>query len=678
VFVDPPTQTVGSSQATADIQAEDVIDLGSYEFVLTWDDAVIDLSSIDDGGLLGSTGNPISCSITILAANQVQYGCLEQGSNAGPDGDGLLATATFDTVGDGTSPVDLSSVTLKKTTGVEIPWITTDGSITVTFPTATPTPTTTATSTLTPTPTTTGTTTPAPTGTPTDTPTPTATATQVPPTSTSTPTATTTATVTASATATSTQTPVPPTETPTLTPTATPSATSTPTSTATSVPDTPTPTPTLLPGCSPAPGIIKIRAHIDGRSDLIIQGNNVWWQHFDWDAPGRHDGEILPTYVNCAPWYPIWPDTPNSDNHNCAGCYSSVLNPAPPLPSLETFTGIEEVGDACRSSCTALEPWPDEDNNYYLVIEFNDNPIGAAAWYEIDILVPETTATATPTSTPTSTSVPTTTSTPTPTPTSTTVPTTTSTPTPTPTATSIPTETATATPTPTPLATATATPTPTTVQPSFLAVSTFDNGDEGWHPVSGAFGPDYYPTGGNPGGHVCAIDDVPAAAVWYWRAPSQFVGDVSGAYGQTLTFDLKQDSLDMQFPWEDVELEGAGMVLVFDTPYNPGTTWTPYSVPLNESAGWMKTSLGGPAPTHEEMLAVLGSLTELRIRGEYDKLYDEGCLDNVVLGGTSGVSGPASAAAGGVGGGLLPAVLGILTAMVALTLLGAARLLRRG
>src|SRR5207247_11250019 len=56
-----------------------------------------------------------------------------------------------------------------------------------------------------------------------------------------------------------------------------------------------------------------------------------------------------------------------------------------------------------------------------------------------------------------------------------------------------------------------------------------------------------------------------------------------------------------------------------------------YMVGLNEQAGWRNGSLAGPPPTQEQMLRVLSSLTELRIRGEYSTTPDTGGLDNVIL-----------------------------------------------
>ena len=157
----------------------------------------------------------------------------------------------------------------------------------------------------------------------------------------------------------------------------TPSDTNTPTPT-----ETLTPTPTSLP-----PGTISIRASIDGRSRLIIQGNAIGWQHFDAAAPGREgvapsgSNPILPTYVNGAEWYPDWPDVPDPENRDCGGCLSSILSPDPPLPPMANFVGMEETGYGCRGTCEVVEA-PTAGNDFKLVVEFNDDPQPGSSWYE--------------------------------------------------------------------------------------------------------------------------------------------------------------------------------------------------------------------------------------------------------------------------------------------------------
>jgi len=141
--------------------------------------------------------------------------------------------------------------------------------------------------------------------------------------------------------------------------------------------------PRALSDCHPAATKINIRADIDGRSWLIVQGNTVQWHHFDWAAPGRESPVDLPTVVNCADWYPVWPDEPNRRNDFC-DCYSSILTPDPPLPSLAAYIGIQRV--SCRHRCDVVQA-PNAANGYALVIEFNDNPEEGSTEYEVNILI---------------------------------------------------------------------------------------------------------------------------------------------------------------------------------------------------------------------------------------------------------------------------------------------------
>jgi hypothetical protein len=241
----PASQTATAAQAVVTVRTQNVTDLGLYEFTVVWDDGVIGLAGLVDGGFLGSSGNPISCSTTVLALDTLLYGCVEQGTNPGPNSDGPLTFMTYETIADGTSPVTISSVVLRTTQGLAIPLTTADGGVTVALPTATPTPTATMT--------------------------PTATAT---PTSTPTPTATPTSTATSTATPTDTPTAIPtsiPTNTPT--PTTVPIATATLSPTASAVPvlgatpsRTPTRTPTPAPTASPLP---PLSFGLEGR-ELIV------------------------------------------------------------------------------------------------------------------------------------------------------------------------------------------------------------------------------------------------------------------------------------------------------------------------------------------------------------------------------------------------------------------------
>lgn len=143
--------------------------------------------------------------------------------------------------------------------------------------------------------------------------------------------------------------------------------------------------------------------------------------------------------------------------------------------------------------------------------------------------------------------------------------------------------------------------------------------------------------GGNPGGTIKLVDSV-SGGVMYWIAPAKFLGDQSGAFGRSLSFDLKQViGTPNQFSDEDVVLVGAApgggsLTLVLDLGSYPATdgSWTSYSIPL-AVGGWKIGTAGGAAASAAQLQSVLGGLTSLRIRAEYQTGSDTDYLDNVVL-----------------------------------------------
>ncbi len=177
-----------------------------------------------------------------------------------------------------------------------------------------------------------------------------------------------------------------------------------------------------------------------------------------------------------------------------------------------------------------------------------------------------------------------------------------------------------------------------TASPAFGdIVSTFDDGDEGWlifgDAQGGSVTPDWSASDGNPGGHISAVDNV-AGGVWYFLAPEKFLGDRTSSYDQTLSFDLAQTISGSPNPFSssDIVLVGSGVTITYSLPQHPAYgEWTSYAVELNEAAGW---TIGGTgqAATQADILAALGNLTALRIRGEYQSGPDTGSLDNVILG----------------------------------------------
>jgi hypothetical protein len=145
----------------------------------------------------------------------------------------------------------------------------------------------------------------------------------------------------------------------------------------------------LSAGAARADGqFINIQAEIDGRSQLILDGDTVQWHHFSWAAPGRHFCNVgepeEPTLLNGVEWFPVWPDVPDCENREC-NCDSDVfVGLTPPIPEFEYTPTLDLI--LCRGDCFLVET-PTAANGYRVVIEFFDNASGPA-WYEIELGLP--------------------------------------------------------------------------------------------------------------------------------------------------------------------------------------------------------------------------------------------------------------------------------------------------
>jgi hypothetical protein len=142
VWIDPPTQTVAPGASPAiDIHIDNVTGLGSYEWQITYDPAVLSFVSVVDGPFLGSTGRSLFCPDPILDVGSVRFGCVSAGLTPDPpSGSGVLSTVTFSAVADGTSALSFSLVSLSDALGNDIPTGTQGGEIVVSTATPTPTP----------------------------------------------------------------------------------------------------------------------------------------------------------------------------------------------------------------------------------------------------------------------------------------------------------------------------------------------------------------------------------------------------------------------------------------------------------------------------------------------------------------------------------------------------------
>ena len=130
---------------------------------------------------------------------------------------------------------------------------------------------------------------------------------------------------------------------------------------------------------------LRVEALIDGRSHMILRGNTVQWHHLDFAAPGRHVFRNEPTVVNGMAWLPLWPDGPDAENRFC-NCVSDVFSDLqPPLPHSDMTIHLRTIQG--RSTARIIQ-FPTSNNNFTLIIEFNDNPFGGPDVYiaEIDFI----------------------------------------------------------------------------------------------------------------------------------------------------------------------------------------------------------------------------------------------------------------------------------------------------
>ena len=121
-------------------------------------------------------------------------------------------------------------------------------------------------------------------------------------------------------------------------------------------------------------GIITIKARIDGRDILKIQGNRVWWEHETGCLPGDPQGDNAPTFINGIAWRPQW----DGSNSIPFEALAPFFRRKPPVQvTLNKLSGRGE---------TAISDLPTPANTNTLSVYFNDEEEGGADWYEVSIL----------------------------------------------------------------------------------------------------------------------------------------------------------------------------------------------------------------------------------------------------------------------------------------------------
>ncbi len=159
----------------------------------------------------------------------------------------------------------------------------------------------------------------------------------------------------------------------------------------------------LMPACA-GTIVLDVKALIDGRDDLIIQGDTLQWHHFDFAAVGRWEGFNVPTLISTSvdgtpimsdfAWTPNWPFPPPNEIRFEA--YSSIFSGLDPgIPT--QVTGVSVATEQGVRTSIYIVQYPSAANAYTTIVEFNDDPFPgpAAAWGEITFntaTVPEPTS----------------------------------------------------------------------------------------------------------------------------------------------------------------------------------------------------------------------------------------------------------------------------------------------
>ncbi|NOZ05885.1 MAG: hypothetical protein GXP41_05975 [Chloroflexi bacterium] len=134
VYIDPAQATAGlNGTLNVELKVANVVNMGGYELVINFDPAIVQVQNVTLGNFLSSTGrtvSPLGPSVD-NTAGRISIGSFSFGSQAGPSGEGTLATIVMTPQAQGTSALTLSGLTLTDSAGNAIAATTQDGAITI-------------------------------------------------------------------------------------------------------------------------------------------------------------------------------------------------------------------------------------------------------------------------------------------------------------------------------------------------------------------------------------------------------------------------------------------------------------------------------------------------------------------------------------------------------------------
>ncbi len=131
----PPSSLVALSGQpfTVSVVISDVVDLGGFEFTLSFDPQIVHVSAVSLGDFPGSTGRTISALPVQIdnSAGTVAFGAFSFGTQAGPSGSGVIAQVAMVPQAAGTTPLAFQRAQATNTAGNPLAITTQDGTVTV-------------------------------------------------------------------------------------------------------------------------------------------------------------------------------------------------------------------------------------------------------------------------------------------------------------------------------------------------------------------------------------------------------------------------------------------------------------------------------------------------------------------------------------------------------------------
>ena len=137
----------------------------------------------------------------------------------------------------------------------------------------------------------------------------------------------------------------------------------------------------IAPSTQPTTLSLRVRARIDGPSQLILSPEGIRWYHWDWTAvPGRHEGRNDPTYLNDVTWYPDWPQFGENRNIQAYSSYNTDFNLAEFLNGSAVQLQINRARDT-----VIVTQEPSSGSTVLTILHYDDLWPGGSDDYDVTI-----------------------------------------------------------------------------------------------------------------------------------------------------------------------------------------------------------------------------------------------------------------------------------------------------